>query len=76
MHKLSDSDCKRLELPYGSTDPDVFVFPLGSAAWHRFDVWMETDADGSRCLNLDFLKHHGEIHFAPKRVNAGAANGR
>lgn len=59
---LSDDECERRGLPFGTTEPAVFVFPMCGLPWWRLRAW----DDGEGCFQLHLLGHAGEIHHLPK----------
>lgn len=67
---LSDDECEQRGLPFGTTEPAVFVFPMTGLPWWRLRAW----DDGEGCFQLHILGHAAEVHHLPKgRGSVGAA---
>jgi hypothetical protein len=61
VYHLSPAECEAQGLPEGSTEPHIYVQPLGNTRWWHFDAW--TDGD---CLHLRALGWWAEVHYIPK----------
>ena len=84
--KLTDHECEREGLPYGSTEPAVTAWPVVGMPWWRLDAWvdaLEEPGQGERqretrvehCWKLDALGWHAEVYFRAHSKLAGASGG-
>lgn len=70
VYHLSDSECdsEGEGVPYGTTEPAAYAFPLTGAQWWRVDAWDDGD-----CFQLRALGWSIEVHHQPRQQAAATA---
>ena len=63
QHRLTDDECEREGLPFGSTEPAVHARHIVGVPWWLVDAWVERDDTPERCLHIDLLRHAVEVYF-------------
>lgn len=64
LHHLTEDECEALGVPFGSTEPHVYVTALVGARWWRLDAWVErSPGESPACLQMRLLGHSVEVWF-------------
>lgn len=62
-YALTDEDCEAEGVPLGTTEPCIYVQPLGGSKWWRVAAWDDGD-----CVHLRAMGWAAEVHHEGREV--------